>query len=142
MSTVRASEPTDTNPPTHPALRTIADDLLRAARIAAEKAVAHAGDPARYPMPPGGDSLESLMLDRFRRLPQDKRQRAIDRARAIDAATPRRDRHGELADIDLASAAPVLTQADAIVARRHAPAMPSTKTARPRPTPAGEGFEA
>lgn len=140
MSTVTASEPTTTGPPTHPALRAIADDLLTVARLAAEKAVAHAGDPATYPMPETSDSLEHLMLDRFQQLAQDKRQRAIDRARAAasETATARRERYGEMADVDLASAASVMSQADAIVARRHEP---SKANARAKAKPDDDGFE-
>lgn len=96
-------------------LRPIAEQLLLQARLAVEKAVAHNTAPATYPLPPRGaePTLEHIVAQRLKERPASRRKRAEELVMPSvrsDAATRAR-RYGELASIDLRSAAPIAVQA-------------------------------
>jgi hypothetical protein len=99
-----------------PELLPMAQRMLQLVQLAMEKAAAHAADPQRYPMPEGSDSLEGLLLSRFRQLPADRQARAKARAKAslAEPAAMRTQRLGELAKVDLAQATPVADQMRAV----------------------------
>lgn len=102
-----------------PELKPIGEQLLRTMQLAMEKAVAHAHDPKKYPMPTARGSLESALLTRLRQLPKERQEQAIKKVMA-DVTAPARtrgQRYGDLAKVDLASAAPVTDQADKHAAR-------------------------
>ncbi len=90
---------------TDPKLKAVAERVFQMFQVATEKAVAHAADPAKFPMPADATAVERIMLARFQALPAPDRKAAITRNRALINATKaaRRQRLGDLADVDLRS---------------------------------------
>src|SRR5262245_42576849 len=69
---------------------------LNVARLAAHRAIAHADDPARYPIPASPDSLEQIILKRFRTRKPGAMARATARTKAflaLDATARTRKMH-------------------------------------------------
>ena len=92
--------------------------------LAFDKVVAHLDDPRRHPLPADGRALDCV-LHRFVARESDGAKRRLARKLA-DRLAPaaRRQRYGDLAEVDLASSSPVLDLARPRIA---------TGCARPRP---------
>src|SRR3989442_97404 len=109
MADITTSEVTDID---DPKLRAIAKRVVKVARIAAEKAVAHQADPGHYPITSATDSLQQIFLSRFKELPPVKQQAAVVRVMALVKASEatRIAAYGDLAKVNLQSAASVSAQ--------------------------------
>lgn len=112
MTNPEGSLDTITDPKLAPIVKRIGTEL----RLASLKAVAHASDPARYPMPAEPTALERLMLTRVRTRKPDELTAAISRARpylALDAVGRKRQ-FGQLAAVDLHAATAIAAQVRAL----------------------------
>jgi hypothetical protein len=104
----------DARPALHPDVQPLADHLLRAGMLAIEKAVAHVGTPAGYPLSPG--SLEANLAQSIQRMPAARRAAAIKSVTQRVQADPatRASRYGVLAKVNLRSVTPIERQAEAL----------------------------
>jgi hypothetical protein len=98
-------------------LRPIAEQTLATLKLAADKAVAHHAAPAEFPLLPGREDLEHVMLARLRTRPEVKRRQAVERVMPRVRADARRraEALGALARVDLRAPVPVAAQVDRIV---------------------------
>lgn len=95
-----------------PKIKALARRALASLKLEAEKAFAHAADPAHFAMPAQADATEHLFLARLRTLPPEKQQAAATRALASvrASAAVRKRLYGDLASVDLARAEPLAQQ--------------------------------
>lgn len=99
-----------------PKVRDVAMRVVNTLRLAAEKAVAHHAEPAKYPIASETDSLEQIFLARFQALRPEKQQVAVTKVMPlVNASGEERIKvYGDLAKIDLHSAISVQTQVNAL----------------------------
>jgi hypothetical protein len=109
-----------------PALREIADRLVRVCQVAAEKALAHDAYPAQFPLPADPNSLEQVVRRHALRRPEARRKEAA--ARAIGELTASGVRiRGDLDPLDLRSTEAI----DRQFLRLASPEFPVSASARP-----------
>ncbi len=98
-----------------PKVRAIAQRVVREAELAAEKVAANGRQPAQFPLSPRRTSLEAILAERFRSLPEATQQAAGKAAlgRLAAPAESRLTRFGDLASVDLRSPRAVDEQAEA-----------------------------
>lgn len=101
-------------------LQVVADRVTNAAKIAAQKAVAHIAFPTRYPLSSDRNSLEQVFYRRLQEVPRRKRNRAVSQLMRYVNAEPniRKHLYGKLSGIDLRSQASVEEQLRPIAAAR------------------------
>jgi hypothetical protein len=126
-------------------IQTGVDRALAGVALALDRALAHAADPTRFPLPADRTSLEQVLLRRIGGLPaaerRDKAQAAL--ARITSTGAIRRGHYGELAGLDPRSALAVAEQVRRaqLSAPFSAEDIQSLQTARVSgPPPAGAGF--
>ncbi|MBK9155806.1 MAG: hypothetical protein IPM25_16630 [Chloracidobacterium sp.] len=87
-----------------------------AVNLAFEKAVAHINDPAKYPLPTSGKSVERAFFDFLQTLSKGDRKRAIEQVDKTRKASPsqRAAIYKDLIDLDLSSKVPIAEQAVAL----------------------------
>ncbi|MGD9590013.1 MAG: hypothetical protein AB7Q37_18005 [Pyrinomonadaceae bacterium] len=87
-----------------------------AVNLAFEKAVAHINDPAKYPLPSGGKSVERAFFDFLQTLSKGDRKRAIEQVDKTRKASPsqRAAIYKDLIELDLSSKVPIAEQAAAM----------------------------
>ncbi len=81
-----------------------------AASICLDKVVAHHDEPNEYPLPAGADTPEQRLHRILGALPTRRRRQVFESVRPRLRPEVRRQRYGDLAAIDLRSAAPILQQ--------------------------------
>ncbi|HZI08958.1 MAG TPA: hypothetical protein VE153_01140 [Myxococcus sp.] len=75
-------------------LRELGPLALGVLRLALDRALAHEAQPAKYPLPAGGRTLEHAAFERISRLPRATRQALSERARErMEAGARMRARH-------------------------------------------------
>jgi hypothetical protein len=96
----------------HPKLRKVAIRVAKTFYLAAEKTVAHCGDPDNFPFSPTSKSLEHLFLSRFKEFPDSKRSAAIEKLMPfIQGSQEDRFRfYGDLSKVDLSKETEVRQQ--------------------------------
>jgi hypothetical protein len=101
--------------PLDSAVKKIAMRVVREMELAAEKAVVHDNSPTEFPLSPSMDTAERLFHGRFSVLAEQ--QKAVARLKVrqrMDAKAERAAALGDLAKVDLRSAATVAKQVDAL----------------------------
>jgi hypothetical protein len=99
-----------------PKLRAVVNRVFLTARMAAEKAVAHASEPANFPIAPDPKSLEQTFLSRFKKLTPEKQQAAVLRVMPVvkGSEAARTRTYGDLAKVNIRLATSVEAQASAL----------------------------
>lgn len=106
----RVGEPKD------PALRAVLKRTVREFELAAEKVAANAAEPAAFPLPEEGGSIEQVLAGRFRALPAtDRKAAGVAVAKRIKApAAVQQRRLQDLAGVDLAKPTAIEKQVAAL----------------------------
>ncbi len=109
-NTITIGEVTDLE---NPKIRKIAMRVVKQMELAMEKVVANDAEPAAFPMPQQADSVEQIIRSRYQQLKPEQKQlaRAKLLPRAKGSAALRKQVFGDLAGVDIRSAAPVSAQA-------------------------------
>ncbi len=97
-------------------LRFLQQRVDHTVQLSAEKAAAHLRNPAQNPLPAGGESLESAIVDMVRTLPRRKQDDFLERMNtALNAtAAARQQKFGALASVNFQIATAVADQVKAI----------------------------
>lgn len=96
----------------HPELKKISRHVADMMKITAEKVAASFKDPGRYPLDTDAGSLDQILAERFKALPEQKRKRAADKAlsRLGMSAAVRQRSYGTLATANLNKAVSIEKQ--------------------------------
>ncbi len=105
-----------TTPAHLPKLNLLRQRLQHTLHLSVEKAAAHLGDPAKYPLPAGKESLEYAIIDLVKILPKRKRDKFLDKMKeAVNTtASARQQKYGALASVDLKKATAIADQVEAM----------------------------
>ena len=97
-------------------LKAIAKRVLSTLQVETEKSVAHFAEPGSYPLAADPQSVEQIMLARFRSLNPTKQQAAVVRAMASVKANPaqRKTLYGDLGELNLKTATTIEAQVKAL----------------------------
>ncbi|MGW3818688.1 hypothetical protein [Streptomyces sp. NPDC005046] len=92
-------------------VQAVAERVVRAFQLTADKVAAHHGEPAKFPMPADGSATENLLARRFSALTEGQKKEAAGRVAAdLKNGAARSKRLGDLTQVDLRSPAPVEAQ--------------------------------